>query len=162
MKRGEIYYIQHRDTYGSEVGKARPGVIVSNNALNQTSDVVEVVYLTTKTKKDLPTHAIISATGRESTVLCEQIDSVSTLRVGDYCGACSEDEMIAIDHALRASLDLGSNRTRLTRPAYETNEAIDQLTKELVGLNCELKKVKAERDRYARMLDLLWEEDDEA
>lgn len=159
MKRGEIYYIKHRDTFGAEIEKARPGVIVSNDALNKTSDVVEVVYLTTKTKKDLPTHAIISATGRESTVLCEQIDSVSVLRIGDYCGTCSEDEMIAIDHGLRASLDLGINRARLIHPAHET---IDQLTKELGRLNCELKRVKAERDRYARMLDLLWEEDDEA
>jgi mRNA interferase MazF len=146
MKRGEIYYIQHRDHCGSEVGKARPGVIVSNDALNKTSDVVEVVYLTTKTKKDLPTHAIIHATGCESTVLCEQIDSVSTLRVGDYCGTCSEEEMIAIDQCLRASLGF---------PAKEEEDITPELRDLLNAFEAELEKVMAERDRYAKIVDML-------
>ena len=56
MKRGEIYYIEstYRET-GSEQRGGRPAVIVSNDKNNENSEVVEVVYMTTKPKRnDLP------------------------------------------------------------------------------------------------------------
>lgn len=145
MKRGEIYYIHMRPTVGAEISKARPAVIVSNNALNQTSDVVEVVYLTTQPKKEMPTHAVINATGVESTVLCEQINTVSTLLVGDYCGTCTEEEMVAIDHGLLASLDLGKakasgkvvrNPDAVNHPSHYTDgkiEVIDYIEDKKLG-----------------------------
>ena len=104
MKRGEIYHIQHRHTVGSEIAKGRPAVIVSNDALNATSEVVEVVFLTTKPKKDLPTHVNINATGTPSTALCEQVNTVSKMLVGDYFGRCTEEEMRGIDLAILRSL----------------------------------------------------------
>jgi mRNA interferase MazF len=147
MKRGEIYYITDRNTIGREIQGARLGVIVSNDILNQTSDLVEVVYLTARPKKALPTHAIINATGRESTVLCEQVDTVSTLLVGDYCGTCTAEEMAAIDHGLLASLSLSSTN--------EESEGVETLRDCLDAFGAELERVQAERDRYARMLDML-------
>ncbi len=114
MRRGEIYLIRHRGSIGHEIAKARPGVIVSNNILTNTSDVVEVVYLTTKPKKDMPTHALINATGMPSTALCEQIDSVATELVGSYCGTCSKEEMEDIDRALLASLGITDPREKAT------------------------------------------------
>lgn len=146
MKRGEIYYISHHSATGNEIDKARPGVIVSSDTLNQSSQVVEVVYLTTQEKKDLPTHVTIEATGRRSTALCEQINAVSVLRVGTYCGTCSEDEMLAINQALRASLDLAGIRSpREVKTLKVTDEEL--------RLHEELKRVQAERDRYAKMVD---------
>lgn len=149
MKRGEIYYITDRTTFGAEIIKARPGVIVSNDILNHSSEVVEVVYLTTQPKKVMATHTIINATGRESTVLCEQIDSVSINLVGDYCGTCTPDEMLAIDRALCASLDLARARTVETPRIVEDTPDREPLD--------ELERVKAERDRYAKMLDTLFD-----
>lgn len=149
MKRGEVYYITDRNSLGAEMRKARPGVIVSNDILNQTSEVVEVVYLTTQPKKDMTTHTRIKATGLESTVLCEQIDTVSVNLVGNYCGTCSPDEMLAIDRALCASLDIA----RCAR----TGSSLKIATPEEVKLIHELERVKAERDRYAKMLDKLFD-----
>ena len=148
MKRGEIYYIAHRETTGSEISNARPGVIVSNNALNQTSEVVEVVYLTTQPKKDQPTHVTLRATGLTSTALCEQIDSVSKLRVGSYCGTCSPEEMAAIDMCLLCSLDLGMAKEEEVREATKASPAEVRLLEEL-------RRTQAERDRYAKILDML-------
>jgi mRNA-degrading endonuclease toxin of MazEF toxin-antitoxin module len=104
MKRGEVYYIQHRHTVGSEQAKGRPAIIVSNDALNATAEVVEVVFLTTNPKKELPTHVGINATGIPSTALCEQITTVSKTLVGDYFGRCSKEEMLEINSALMRSL----------------------------------------------------------
>lgn len=70
MKRGEIYYIEstYRET-GSEQRGGRPAVIVSNDKNNENSEVVEVVYMTTKPKNDLPTHVFIRSALSPSTCL---------------------------------------------------------------------------------------------
>lgn len=91
MKRGEIYYIEstYRET-GSEQRGGRPAVIVSNDKNNENSEVVEVVYMTTKPKNDLPTHVFIRSALSPSTVLCEQVNSVSTKRIGTLKPAAKE------------------------------------------------------------------------
>lgn len=148
MKRGEIYYIASlQNTCGSEIAKGRPAVIVSNDTLNSSSSVVEVVYLTTQPKAYMPTHVTTEATGRTSTVLCEQISSVSITRIEDYCGICTEEEMAAIDKALKSSLGLKANTEALMVSNNET-WLREELTKVLA-------EVLAERDRYARTLDHL-------
>lgn len=82
MKRGEVYYIKHGGVQtGSEMYSGRPGIIVSDNHLNNTSTVVEVVYLTTRPKTDLPTHTVITSCPQVSTSLCEQISSVAISRI---------------------------------------------------------------------------------
>ena len=83
---------------GSEQHSDRPAVVVSNNKNNENSNVVEIVYMTTQPKTDLPTHVTVRSTGRISTVLCEQVYSVSTERVGTYNGEhrhCSHDFLAA-------------------------------------------------------------------
>ena len=145
MKRGEIYFIQKHGAVGSETAKSRPGVIVSNNVLNATSDVVEVVYLTTAPKKDMPTHAVIHATGIESTVLCEHIDHVSKTLVGDFCGICSEMEMQEIEAALLVSL--GIEAPQAEQEGVYRDHLMDAVK--------QLERLKAERDRYAKMVDHL-------
>lgn len=123
MKRGEIYFIKRRSelSLGSETAKSRPGIIVSNNVLNATSDVVEVVYLTTQPKKNLPTHVDINATGLPSVALCEQIDHVSVLLLGNLCGECSAEEMTAIDRALLCSLGIDAKQDEPKREAVEND-----------------------------------------
>lgn len=60
--RGEIYHILPEDTEtGSEQYSGRPAIIVSNEANNKFAPTLEVVYLTTKPKKALPTHVSIEA-----------------------------------------------------------------------------------------------------
>lgn len=105
-KRGEIYYIESYYTTGSEQRAGRPAVIVSNDRNNEHSATVEVVYLTTQPKHDLPTHVTVRGTGRDSIALCEQVSTVAVERVGEFCGECNKQEMVAIETALMISLDL--------------------------------------------------------
>lgn len=148
MKRGDIYYIQHRNTTGAEIQSGRPAIIVSNEALNATSTVLEVVFLTTQPKKELPTHVTIRSTGVESTALCEQVNSVSLSLVGKYCGTCTIGEMKAIDAALLVSLGIFDveERAEDIREAHRVSDGERWLMEELG-------KVQAERDRYAKMVD---------
>lgn len=154
MKRGQIYFIQRRDTLGAEITKARPAIVVSHNTLNATSGVVEVVYLTTQPKKELHTHVTIEATGITSTALCEQIDTVSVRLVGDLCGTCSDEEMAAIDKALRISLCLEAHGSIVMTENSITLSGCQNAADFIE----EIERLTTERDRYARMIDLLLQE----
>lgn len=106
-KRGEIFYIERTgDSYGSEQQAGRPAIVVSNDKNNEYSSILEVVYLTTQPKTELPTHIDIRSTKKNSIALCEQVHTVSVQRVGDFVGNCSEYEMQMIDAALLISLGI--------------------------------------------------------
>lgn len=106
-KRGEVWHINgHGRTCGSEQHSDRPAVIVSNDKNNKNSGTVEIVYITTQWKRGLPTHCTIRATGRESTVLCEQIHTVAVERLERYIGKCTKKEMKRIETCIRHSLQL--------------------------------------------------------
>lgn len=157
MNRGEIYYIHKNQSIGHEIqtDKARPAVIVSNNNLTHHSGVVEVVFLTSQPKKDMPTHVLVECKGITSTALCEQVNSVAIQRVGDYAGTCTEEEMRAIDKALLASL--GIEEPTATEP--QEVKVAEPSTREKLLL-ADLSDALTERDRYAKMVDILMQGSD--
>lgn len=106
IRRGDIYYIDEIQSIGSEQRGGRPAVVVSNNTCNIHSPVVEVVFLTTAPKNNLPTHVTIRSAPRISTALCEQVHSVAVDRLSRFCGRCTAQEMAAVDIALSVSLGL--------------------------------------------------------
>lgn len=107
MKRGEIYFIteNYRET-GSEQYAGRPAIIVSDDALNTTSPVLSVIYLTTSPKRNLPTHFKTYATGKASVAICEQISTVDKTRLEKYCGTLTEDEICDLDRCLCKALGI--------------------------------------------------------
>lgn len=109
VKRGDIFYIANSKYYATnpENEAGRPGIVVSCDELNEHSPSVEVVYLTTKDKKPMPTHVPILCK-INSTALCETIYTVSKDRLGDYVRTCSDKEMAAIDKGMLCSLGIGS------------------------------------------------------
>ena len=135
IRRGEIFYIARGGaTNGSEQFADRPAVVVSNDENNKHSGAIEVVYMTTQPKTDLPTHVTVRSTGRLSTVLCEQVSSVSTERVNNYIGQVSEQEMKNIDIALMISLQLDNGG----KPSKQYNETIQRQQEEIDSLKREI------------------------
>lgn len=114
VRRGEIHWVERpADTYGSEMQKSRPAVVVSNNAQNETSPTIQVVYMTNQPKTDLPTHVKLNKTSNGksegSTVLCENIYTISKQRLQEgysYGARVSDEDMEAIDNALIVALGL--------------------------------------------------------
>ena len=126
LRRGEIYYIENSKQFwddGRSPSPGRPAIIVSHDALNRASPVVEVVYLTTADKKELPTH--VSITGRvPSTALCENIQTVKKERVGTFVRMCTDDELKALNECLKHSLGIDEsvpedNRLKAERDLYK-------------------------------------------
>ena len=107
--RGEIFFINEGESSGSEQGGARPGIIVSNDIGNKHAPIVEVVYLTSREKKMMPTHVRIKSSPIPSIALCEQIETVYKKRIGKYLAKATMDEMKQIDKALAVSIGLGGN-----------------------------------------------------
>ena len=107
--RGEIFFINEGESTGSEQGGARPGIIVSNDIGNKHAPIVEVVYLTSREKKLMPTHVKIKSSPIPSIALCEQIETVYKKRIGKYLAKATMDEMKLIDKALAVSIGLGGN-----------------------------------------------------
>lgn len=119
-KRGEIFYVNNgsREQVGSETKKDRPAIIVSCDANNKHSSVLEMVFLTTQPKAELPTHVTIRSTGRVSTALCEQPTPVAVERLNNYIGKASDSEMQNIDTALL--IGLGINYDKKMQQTLET------------------------------------------
>lgn len=115
-KRGEIYYIANSKFYATdpENTAGRPGIIVSSNKLNEHAECVEVVYLTTKDKRLMPTHAEVFCK-TPSTALCETIYTVSKERLGDYVRTCTNKEMEDVNAGILCSLGISAPTVEVER-----------------------------------------------
>lgn len=136
-QRGDIFYIKgiENDKVGGR--KNRPAVVVSNNANNRHSDRIEIVYLTTQPKTELPTHVTIRSTGQVSTALCESVNTVHEDRFENYAGKCTDQEMEHIDIALMTSLGIEGNVTQ-TRDISEYEELVQKQKKEIERLQSDI------------------------
>lgn len=81
---------------------------MSNDTGNRHAPIVEVVYLTTRQKNEMPTHVYIGSAERPSIAMCEQIVTVCKSRLERHIGSVTVEEMRQIDKALQTSL--GINR----------------------------------------------------
>ena len=153
--RGEMYYIM---ADGAEIGheqqSGRPGIVVSNDKANKYSNVVEIVYLTTQEKVQLATHVHIDSAKRPSIALCEQIQSVDKVRLGDYFGTLTKEELVQLDDALIESLGLDLAVPISDGDSNKIDEIITQDKDEVPAMNTELEYVKVcvERDTYKNLL----------
>ena len=112
IKQGEIYYIslgERNKRSGSEQRGVKPCVIIQNNIGNKFSTTTIVAAVTSENKKDLPTHIKINYGDNGSTVLCEQLFTVSKKKI-HYLPkpiyTLNQDEKEKLNIALKISLNL--------------------------------------------------------
>lgn len=161
--RGEIYFVSRGATTGSEQQAGRPAIVVSNEMCNIHSPTVEMVYLTSQPKTDLPTHVTIRSTQRQSTALCEQIMTIDASRLQDYIASCTAQEMAAIDAALMISLGIDAPEQTIKEVPKEVIkevpvEVIKEVIKEVpiaADNSAELIAVKAQLQQLQTMYNEL-------
>lgn len=100
---GQIYLCDlGNNNIGSEQSGIRPCLVIQNNILNATSEIIIVIPITSKRKKPLPTHYILTndkynyLNCEENTVLCECIRSLSKERLGELLGQIDQSDLEAI------------------------------------------------------------------
>ena len=145
IKRGDIYWITtnpYRPSVGHMMHQNRPAIIVSNDACTTCAPTLQVVFLTTKPKRDLPTHCTIRSSNRVSTAICEQITTISkSEQIGNYIGTCTEQEMEMVDSCLASSLGLDF------KMEPERTRSDDSY---IVGLEREIERLKASLEQHKR------------
>jgi mRNA-degrading endonuclease toxin of MazEF toxin-antitoxin module len=139
MNRGEIYYVSKTsiDDPGSYVIQpGRPAIVVSDTTLNNTQNIVSVVFLTSKPKMISPAHFITRCNGVTGTALCEEVVTIDKARLGKYVGKLSDHEIEQLNNCLRAVFCLGDN------VPYASNEDLAKAQKECEHLR---KQIEAYR-----------------
>jgi mRNA interferase MazF len=59
IKRGEIYWVKLDPTFGKEINKTRPCVVISNDRQNEYSPLIIVVPITSDLEKIYPFEVVI-------------------------------------------------------------------------------------------------------
>lgn len=111
MKRGDIYYANLSPVMGSEMGKRRPVLIVSNDISNIAATTVTILPLTSNVSRVYPFEVLlnpdISGLTKPSKVQAQQVRTISKQRIsGEVLGSLNEEMMVLIDAALKLHLGL--------------------------------------------------------
>ena len=105
-RRGDVYWVALDPTLGSEIQKTRPAVIISNNSCNAFGARVVVLPLTSNADSLYPGEALVTVKGKRSRALGDQIQSLDKSRLRSRIERLSQDEMTAVDEAVRITLGL--------------------------------------------------------
>ena len=108
--RGDVFWANLDPTIGVEIKKARPVVVVSNNVINQRSQLTIVVPLTSNVDRLSPSHVLIprgeGGLDQDSKALTEQIRAMDKQRLTSKIGVLSGRFLRLIEQAICNSLDM--------------------------------------------------------
>lgn len=105
MNRGSVWMVDLGEGVGSEQSGCKPCVVIQNNTGNEFSTTVIVAVITSKCKKQIPTHITLDMFYK-STVMAEQIRTVDKKRLKSFIANINMDKMLDINKSLDISLDL--------------------------------------------------------
>ena len=110
--RGHVYVADLEPVKGSEQGRTRPVVVLSNNAMHSTSPVITIAPLTSASnvprlfRTDVFVSASEAGLSVDSVVMLSQIRTIAKSRITKELGELSPAMMALIEKAARFALDL--------------------------------------------------------
>lgn len=106
MRRGEVWWAAIEPTVGGEIGKTRPAIIISNDRSNARNNRVQIVPVTSNTRRVYPFEALVTVDGDLSKAVADQIRTVDKSRLQGFMGRIGDAELRAVEDAVRLQLDL--------------------------------------------------------
>ena len=101
MKRGMIYWINLSDAHPPELGKMRPGLIVSNSVQNNLLPTVVIIPISSRPHAIWPLRLEFKMpSGKNSYLVIPGIRQVSTERLGDTIGELPNSLLEKVGEAL--------------------------------------------------------------
>lgn len=142
-------YIEETYSISKKINQdtGRPAVIVSNNDINESQNMVEVVYLVEKPNELLPTHAKVRCY-LPSTALCEQIVSVSKDRIDGFIRTCTDEEIEKINKGLSISLGIAESDDTIAEKLKELTDSLSEAQRINDGLR---NRIKEEIDKQQEL-----------
>jgi len=108
VRRGDLVLVNLDPTVGVEIKKTRPAIVVSNDSINQFSQLVVVVPLTKNTAHLSPSHVVIPKGSARlafaSKVVTEQIKAVDKQRIVKRLGSLPPSLLAQVERALKNTL----------------------------------------------------------
>lgn len=116
IRQGDVWFVEAAPvpgggTVGNEIWSGRPGIVVSNDVINERSGVVQIVYLTSnKHRYANVTHVPVHANNQDAIAVCNQVTNVDTSRLTNHLGRITQDELQEIQNGISFALGLGGAR----------------------------------------------------
>lgn len=113
IRQGDVWFVEAAPvpgggTVGNEIWSGRPGIVVSNDIINERSGVVQIVYLTSSQRRYVNvTHVTVHTNNQESIAVCNQVTNVDISRLSNYIGHISDQELHDIQNGISFALGLG-------------------------------------------------------
>ena len=108
VRRGDVILANLDPTIGVEIKKTRPVIILSNDSINQLSQLAVVVPLTKNVAHLSPSHALIpkgvARLSSASKAVTEQIKAVDKRRLVKRLGTLPPDLLAQVERALKNTL----------------------------------------------------------
>lgn len=109
--RGDIVLVDLNPVTGTEQSGIRPSVIIQTDKANQVSPHTIIAPLTSKIRwAILPSHVFLQSDEagltQDSVILCEQLRVIDKRRIIKYNGKLSDDQIIKLNTAISAILDI--------------------------------------------------------
>lgn len=109
IKRGDIYWVNLDPIAGSEIGKTRPAVVISNNISNELADTVTILPVTASIGKIYPFEVFIprgmANMPGDSKSKANQIRTVDKKRIKSLIGTLPDTTLKEIERAVKIHLD---------------------------------------------------------
>jgi mRNA interferase MazF len=100
-----IYWCNLEPTFGHQMKKTRPCVIVSPNEMNDFLSTVIVVTLTSTMRK-FPFYVPVSYQDHQGALACDQIKTIDKRRVGDLFARLSQKDATILSNSLGSMFQL--------------------------------------------------------
>jgi mRNA interferase MazF len=100
MKRYDIHWARLDPTEGSEIGKTRPVVIVSLDALNAHLQTVTVCPLTSQIHAQWRSRLQVECAGQPAEIAVDQIRVLSKARIGKRMGSLQRKDISALQRLI--------------------------------------------------------------
>lgn len=163
IKRGDMFRAVF-DGIGSEQGGERPFVVLQNNLGNKYSPTLIVALITTKVKRDMPTHVKLTKEFgllEDSVVMLEQIRTIDRCRIipESYIGRVDRETMKKIDEAMKISVALENSRDLEVRKQVREieywersiNELLDDVYATIEQIKQRVFKLKIEYNKFRQL-----------
>lgn len=109
-KRGEIYIADLKPSFGREIGKTRPALIISDNALNKVLPTVIVIPFSSIVPQNIgPDFVKFSnqkGLKKTSVLVVNQLGAIDRLRLVEKVGKISKQKLSEVEEAIKLVLGL--------------------------------------------------------